>query len=194
MKDMKILYAGGFHPRVPDTVSVEPSVDKTGYTIEVRDKTTGQILVSTGCTIDPLPHPWKGRNVYNTTGRKQSVGVRMEDGEGVRFWITIENDGTLADTIHLNGCKGNRRFVVNHVTLGKQKRPDAGATEITKRFKEGTAKFSFPPTTTNEKVVFTLNIQAPTTAEGVSYECNMTIYSEARPTVKDRVVARMTTY
>ena len=150
--------------------------------------------LSTGCTIDPLPHPWKGRNVYNTTGRKQSVGVRMEDGEGVRFWITIENDGTLADTIHLNGCKGNRRFVVNHVTLGKQKRPDAGATEITKRFKEGTAKFSFPPTTTNEKVVFTLNIQAPTTAEGVSYECNMTIYSEARPTVKDRVVARMTTY
>jgi len=50
---MKILYAGGFHPRVPDTVSVETSVDKTGYTIEVRDKTTGQILVSTGCTIDP---------------------------------------------------------------------------------------------------------------------------------------------
>jgi hypothetical protein len=150
--------------------------------------------LSTGCKIHPLPHPWKGNDVYNTTGNKQTIGVRMEDGEGVRFWIAIENDGDLADTIVVHGCKGNRRFVVNHVTIGKQKRPDAGATEITKKFKEGTATFDFPPTTTKKQVVLTLNILAPTTAEGVSYSCPITIHSEAQPTVKDTVVAKMTTY
>lgn len=53
MSEKKFIYASGFHPRVPDTVTVETSVDKTGYSIEVRDKTTGQLLVGTGCTVDP---------------------------------------------------------------------------------------------------------------------------------------------
>ena len=48
--------------------------------------------LSTWCTINGLPHPWKGKNVYNTTGRRQKVAVKMEDGEGVRFWMTFEND------------------------------------------------------------------------------------------------------
>ena len=150
--------------------------------------------LSTGCTIDPLPHPWRGRNVYNTTGRKQTVAVRMEDGEGVRFWITLENDGALADTLVVQGCQGNRRFVVNHVVLGKHKRPDAGATEITRKFKDGTAEFSFPPSSERKRRVFTLNILAPTTAEGVSYRCRITVSSQGDPTMKDTVVAKMTTY
>ena len=150
--------------------------------------------LSTGCTINPLPHPWRGRNVYNTTGRKQTVAVRMQDGEGVRFWITLENDGALADTLVVQGCQGNRRFVVNHVVLGKHKRPDAGATEITRRFKDGTAEFSFPPSSERRRRVFTLNMLAPTTAEGVSYRCRITVSSQGDPTLKDAVVAKMTTY
>jgi len=55
------------------------------------------------------------------------------------------NDGGPADSLAGTGCHGNRRFVVNHVVLGKHKRPDAGATEITRKFKDGTAEFSFPP-------------------------------------------------
>jgi hypothetical protein len=150
--------------------------------------------LSTGCRIDPLPHPWRGRNVYNSTGRKQTVAVRMEDGEGVRFWITLENDGALADTLVVQGCQGNRRFVVNHVVLGKHKRPDAGATEITRKFKDGTAEFSFPPSSERKRRVFTLNILAPTTAEGVSYRCRITVSSEGDPSLEDTVVAKMTTY
>jgi hypothetical protein len=150
--------------------------------------------LSTGCTINPLPHPWRGRNVYNTTGRHQKVAVRMEDGEGVRFWIALQNDGSLADTLVVQGCRGNRRFKVNHVVLGKHKRPDAGATEITKKFKKGTATFSFPPSSQKKVRVFTLNILAPTTAEGVSYRCEITVHSQGDPTAKDTVVAKMKTY
>jgi len=150
--------------------------------------------LSTGCTINPLPHPWRGNDVYNTTGAKQRVGVRMEDGEGVRFWLLFENDGAQADTFTVDGCKGNRRFRVNKVQIGLHKRPDAGAKKITKKFKEGTAEFSFPPSSQNKRVKLTLNILAPTTAEGVSYECPITIRSQADPTLRDTLVAKMTTY
>jgi hypothetical protein len=83
---------------------------------------------------------------------------------------------------------------VNHVVLGKHKRPDAGATEITRKFIKGTATFSFPPSSTKKVRVFTLNILAPTTAEGVSYRCEIKVRSEGDPTILDTVVAKMTTY
>ena len=46
--------------------------------------------LSTGCTINPPPHPWHGNNIYNSTAKKQTVSVRMEDGEGVRFWLILK--------------------------------------------------------------------------------------------------------
>ena len=150
--------------------------------------------LSTGCTIDPLPHPWRGNDRYNTTGQWQTISVRMEDGEGVRFWILLQNDGAQADTLVVQGCQGNRRFVVNKVLLGKHKRPEAGTTDITRRFKRGTASWSFPPSTEHKRSVFTLNIIAPTTAEGVSYRCKMTVHSENDPTLTDTLVTEMTTY
>jgi hypothetical protein len=150
--------------------------------------------LSTGCTINPPPHPWKGRNVYNETGRRQTVAVRMQDGEGVRFWIRVENDGTEPDTLVVEGCQGNRRFVVNKVLLGKQKRPHAGTTEVTRQFKRGTLSFSFGPSSEDQRRYFTLNIIAPTTAEGVSYRCRIDVRSQNEPAVVDTVAARMTTY
>ena len=149
--------------------------------------------LSNGCKINPPPHPWRGKNVYNTTGAKQSVSVRMEDGEGVRFWLAIENDGTEDDTIFINGCNGTRRFRVNKVQIGLYKNPNAGATKITEKFKAGTAKFDFPGG--GDKVVYlTLNIIAPTTAEGVTYRCPITIHSENQPIKKDTLRTTMTTY
>ena len=150
--------------------------------------------LSTGCTIDPLPHPWKGRDTYNTTGAKQTVAVRMEDGEGVRFWITVENDGDQADTITVDGCQGTRRFKVNSVLMGKHKRPDWQATNVTKRFKEGTLEFSFPPGTEGMRKVFTLNIIAPTMAEGVTHRCVVTLRSAGQWSARDTVIAKMTTF
>jgi hypothetical protein len=150
--------------------------------------------LSTGCTIDPLPHPWHGNDVYNDTGRKQKVAVRMEDGEDVRFWILLQNDGAARDTIVVQGCQGTRRFVVNKVLLGKHKRPEAGTTKVTGRFKKGTLSFDFPPASQRKHSVFTLSMIAPTTAEGVSYTCRITIHSENAPTLTDTLLAKMTTY
>jgi hypothetical protein len=150
--------------------------------------------LSTGCVIDPLPHPWRGNDIYNDTGRKQTVSVRMEDGEGVRFWLTLQNDSSQADTFTVEGCKGTRRFVVNAVLVGKHKRPDWRARNITRAFKHGTAEFSFPPSSEHKLRWLTVNIVAPTTAEGVTYRCRMTIRSQNDATVADTVRAIMTTY
>jgi hypothetical protein len=150
--------------------------------------------LSTGCTINPLPHPWRGNDRYNTTGGGQTISVRMEDGEGVRFWILLDNDGTSADTLLVQGCQGTRRFVVNKVLLGKHKRPEAGTTDVTNKFKNGTLAFDLPAGSEEQHKVFTLNMIAPTTAEGVSYRCEMTISSQGDPSLTDTVAAEITTY
>jgi hypothetical protein len=118
----------------------------------------------------------------------------MEDGEGVRFWLKFQNDGELADTITVQGCRGTRQFVINAVLIGYWKAPNWHAENITRQFRDGTATFQLPPASEHRRVALTLNIVAPTTAEGVSSSCPVVIRSQADPTLLDRVVARMTTY
>ena len=150
--------------------------------------------LSTGCTIDPLPHPWRGNNVYNSTGHKQTIEVSIDNGEGVRFWIRAENDGALADTISVQGCQGNTRFMVNKVLLGKHKEPEAGVTNVTDEFKDGTMDFSFPPASQHKHSFFTLNIVTQGPVVPVKYTCTMTVSSQADPNLTDTLVAKMTMY
>jgi hypothetical protein len=150
--------------------------------------------LSTGCTVGPPPpHPWHGNHVYNTTGARQKVAVRMEDGEGVRFWLRLENDGAVADTVRIKGCKGTPRFVINAVLVGWAKRPDWRLRNITAAFKAGTATFKLPPASTGTFRRLTVNIVAPTTAEGITYACPITIISKGDTSLKDTVVGKMTT-
>lgn len=150
--------------------------------------------LSDGCTINPLPHPWQGRNVYNSTGTRQNVSVKMEDGEGVRYWMVFENDGALSDTLVIEGCKGTPRFRVNKVQVGFYKRPQAGVTLITEAFKAGKATFDVGPSSDNDRIKLTLNIVAPTTAEGVTYHCPITVRSQGDPSISDTLDTKMTTY
>lgn len=150
--------------------------------------------LSDGCTINPLPHPWKGRDIYNDTGTRQRISVRMEDGEGVRYWMIFENDGVLADTLIIDGCAGTPKFKVNKVQIGFYKRPQAGVTLITEQFKNGTAKFDVGPDADNDRIKLTLNIVAPTTAEGVTYHCPITVRSQGDPDAVDTLDTVMTTY
>jgi hypothetical protein len=147
--------------------------------------------LSTGCTIDPPPHPWKGRDVYNATGQRQTIGVRIDDGEGVRVWITVENDGEQPDTLTVHGCQGTRDFDVNAVLMGKHKRPDWRARNVTRAFLDGTLAFDLAP---GGKKVFTLNMIAATHREGISYRCGVVVRSEGRWGARDVVATRMTTY
>lgn len=150
--------------------------------------------LSTGCTIDPLPHPWLGDGVYNASGSHQKIAVRMEDGEDVRFWITLQNDAEAEDTLVVHGCRGNARFVIIAVKVGLLKRPDWRPEDVTQGFRNGTATFTLPPASEGKRVHLTLAFIAPTTAEGVTYRCPITISSQADPTASDTIVAIMTTY
>jgi hypothetical protein len=150
--------------------------------------------LSTGCTIDPLPHPWRGDDVYNSSGARQKIAVRMEDGEDVRFWITLQNDAEQKDTFVVDGCRGNHQFVIIAVKVGFLKRPNWRPPDITDGFKNGTATFDLPPASEGKRVPLTLAFIAPTTAEGVTYRCPITIRSQSDPSVSDTIVAIMTTF
>ena len=150
--------------------------------------------LSTGCTIDPLPHPWLGDNVYNSSGSRQKIAVRLDDGEDVRFWLTLQNDGEQEDTFIVDGCRGNRLFVIIAVKVGFLTRPNWRPPDITQAFKNGTATFALPPASVGKRVPLTLAFIAPTTAEGVTYRCPITIRSQSDPSVSDTVVTIMTTY
>jgi hypothetical protein len=149
--------------------------------------------LSTGCTIHPPPHPWRGDDVYNTTASGQSLDIKIEEGEGVRYWITFQNDGALGDTLVVQGCQGNARFTVNRVVLGEVKRPSAAATKVTSRFLDGTLSFDLPAASASSSAVITLNIIATTKKQGVSYRCPVTVHSTADPSLTDTIAATMTT-
>ena len=146
--------------------------------------------LSTGCNVGPPPpHPWFGNNVYNHTAAKQTVRVKIDDGEGVRFWIILQNDGTKTDTYTVHGCRGTKNFLINAVIVGEWKRPVWKATHITQQFKNGTAKFRLAP---GKHVAITLNIV--TVIPNVTYRCPVTIQSAGAPNMKDTVAGVMTTY
>lgn len=146
--------------------------------------------INVGCVIDPPPHPWRGKDVHNATGRRQTVKVDLNDGQGVRFWIVVQNDGGAADTFTVQGCGGNRVFEVNRVLLGKHKRQDPLAEDLRRRYIRGTLTFDLD---VGEKVVFTLNMLSNAT-EGRTYRCTTEFTSANDPDARDVVVARMTTY
>ncbi len=149
-------------------------------------KLCGQSL---GCVIDPLPHPTRGRNIYNTSGRNQTEVDDINEGEGIRYWITIQNDGTAADTFSVQGCRGNRTYEINKVLRGKHKRQDPSAEDLTSRYMRGTLTFELDP---GQKVVFTVNIITHFD-KNVTYRC-ITEFRSANGSSRDVVVAEMTTF
>jgi hypothetical protein len=144
---------------------------------------------STGCVINPPPHPWFGNNTYNTTARNQTVRQRIDDGEGVRYWILFQNDGTKTDTYTVHGCKGTPNFLINAVIVGEWKIPVWRPKHITQQFKDGTATFRLAP---GKHVAITLNIV--TVKPNLTYRCPVTIVSSGDPTLKDTVASVNTTF
>jgi hypothetical protein len=150
-------------------------------------KLCGQSL---GCVIDPLPHPTRGRDIYNTSGRNQTEVDDINEGEGIRYWITIQNDGTATDTFSVQGCRGNRTYEINKVLRGKHKRQDPSAEDLTSRYMRGTLTFELDP---GQKVVFTVNIITHFN-KNVTYRCVTAFQSANDQSARDVVVAEMTTF
>ena len=145
---------------------------------------------STGCTINPPPHPWLGNNIYNSTGYHQKIFQKIDNGEGVRYWINFQNDGTQKDTYLLHGCKGTKNFLINAVLVGKYKVPQGvGVDHITKQFIHNTYKFTLKP---GKHLAITLNIV--TVNANRHYTCPVTITSQGDSTKTDTVAAVMKTF
>jgi hypothetical protein len=149
--------------------------------------------VNVGCLIDGLPHPWVGKNIYNTTGRHQKIHHRLDNGRGIRFWITFRNDGTQTDTYTLDGCTGNKNFQILQVLVGKFKVPiGVDAEHIDYQFKHDSWTFKLKP---GKQIAITLNILTVDRKDlGLTYRCPMTVTSQGDATKQDTVVAIMTTY
>ena len=175
------------------TVCAPMLVSSAGATSTLSQRPDAWIKLcgqSNGCVIDPLPHPWYGKNVYNTTARHQTVRERIDNGEGVRFWIMFQNDGTQTDTYMVHGCRGTMKFRINAVIVGKYKDVVGGtATHITQQFMNNTATFTLAP---GDQVAITLNII--TASPNLTYRCPVSITSTGDPTKKDTVAAVMTTF
>ena len=142
--------------------------------------------------LDAPWHPWHGDNVYNTSGRRQRISAGVEEGNMIRFWILLQNDGTLGDTLRVKGCSGSAAFPLLAANRGPW-RYTTNKAGITSALEAGNASFTFPSRSTDKDVIITLRFLARTSSRGVSYSCPVTVRSAAHPALKDTVVARMTT-
>jgi hypothetical protein len=137
------------------------------------------------------PHAFRGNNVYNGNGSHQTASVSMQDGTDVRFWILLQNDGTPDDTLTVQGCVGNRTWVVRVVNIGWYKKA-SWAPIITKRWKAGTATFH-PDAEPHHRIQITLDIWAHTDSEVAQYTCRIVVTSSGDPSARDVLVAKMHT-
>jgi hypothetical protein len=143
------------------------------------------------CIVD-VWQPWHGENVYNATGNGQKIVGGVEEGNMIRFWILIENDGAAGDTLHVKGCSGTSTFPLLDANTGAW-RAYTNKANVTSAFKSGALKFSFPSAATEKEVIVTLTFRADTGTRGLTYSCPVTVSSGAQRAIKDRVVAKMIT-
>ena len=145
---------------------------------------------STGCTINPLPHKWKGNNIYNANAKGQTIDQRIDNGEGVWYWLTFQNDGTSKDTFDLTGCTGNKNFQILRVLIGKYKVPvGVSAVHITRQFIHSNYKFHLNP---GAHVAITLNMV--TGKPNLHYRCPVSITSEGDSSLSDTVAVTITSF
>ena len=137
------------------------------------------------------PHRYFGDNIYNASGARQTVQSGLEEGNDIRFWLRMENDGGSDDTLYVKGCPGNTGFVLRAVLVGAFTQ-STNAQNVTRPFKRGTAHFDLQANDA-DSVVLTVDLWARTHTMGATYTCPITIWSSAQPTLKDTVVAKMVT-
>jgi len=143
------------------------------------------------CSTQPW-HPWVGNDVYNTTGAGQQITAGVEEGNTIRFWLLLENDGAAPDTLTVKGCPGTTTFPILGVNVGAY-RFHTRQQDVTSRFRAGTLSFPFPAASVGKTVILTITFQANTHTRGVRYTCPVTVLSTNAPAVKDHVAATAVT-
>ena len=119
------------------------------------------------------------RELAQVSSTIREAGKRAMDLARKGFEVQIKKDRSPVTTAD---------FEVNRVLLGKHKRQDAGAEDLTRRYKAGTLTFALDA---NQRKVFTLNIITHFD-KGVTYDC-VTLFTGSGGE-QDAVVAEMTTF
>jgi hypothetical protein len=143
------------------------------------------------CSTQPW-HPWLGDGVYNTTGTGQHVTGGVEEGNMIRFWVLLQNDGVNDDVLKVKACPGTATFPLLSANVGAW-RFHTRLVDITSAIKAGTASFPLPKSSAGATAILTLTFRAITLTKGLRYTCPVTVSSTNAPTVKDRVVATLVT-
>jgi hypothetical protein len=138
--------------------------------------------------------PFKGNNIYNTTGFKQTASGYVNEGADIRFWVAFQNDGTSAVTLMVKGCRGGPVWEVRQVIRGKYKYPRYGpGIVLTDDFRNGTLATRFAAGSHKVRYL-TIDIWEHIRGPGMVFRCPITVSAKSDPSLKDTVVARSITY
>jgi hypothetical protein len=143
------------------------------------------------CVLQPW-HPWIGNDIYSGTGNGERLQAGVEEGNMIRFWVAIQNDGSSSETFKVKSCSGTSAFPLKSVNVGPY-RAFTSEKNVTTQVKSGTARFSFPPSSVDKTVIVTLTFLAATSSKGTTYSCPVTVSSVGHAAAKDTVVAKMVT-
>jgi hypothetical protein len=118
-----------------------------------------------------------GNNVYNATGRSQTVATKIRRARSKTFLVRIQNDGDVTDSFRIKGTRAALGFTLKYMV---------GTTNVTKQVLAGTYRFNnlAPGATKTLKVV--IGVQRRTRV-GKPTVIAITDSSVANPTLKDVV-------
>jgi hypothetical protein len=124
-----------------------------------------------------------GNDVYNSSGAGQERVARIRPGDEVNYYVRVDNDGTVDDTIVLHGTTGDEQFGVRYFH---------GRREVSGMVKAGTYRLT--DLAPGEQRTLRIAVRARRTAlPGATNVLRFTATSAGDGAVADTVVARTKT-
>ena len=120
-----------------------------------------------------------GKDVYNSSGQKQTITETVQHGNQKTFDVRIQNDGLQSDSFTVSGCHSTPRFTITY----KQ------GTVITPEVVAGTYLIGPLDPALTTTIYVTIHVKA--SGEGKTKSCKVTTTSQADTTRSDSVVAKV---
>ena len=153
-----------------------------------------------GCAYNKkpfLPTPYKGNNVYNTSGYHQTATGLMDEGTDIRFFVMLQNDSDQAKTLHLQGCPVKpslrNRWRIREVLIGTWKVPEWHALQRDHERPFASAGWNVH-LAAHAKQAITFELWNLIRGVNKVYDCRMSVSFTDTPNVKDTVIARSITF
>jgi hypothetical protein len=123
---------------------------------------------------------YKGDNVYNNTGKNQTITKTVQHGNQKTFNVKIQNDGLQSDSFTVSGCDSSTGFTVTY---------KKGTTVITADVVAGT--YLIGPLDPGLTKTIKVTIAVKASGKGKTKSCKVKATSQADTTRSDAVVAKV---